>query len=336
MSGTLSVEKINSKINGTNTRSIIHFTKHTIHHGFDDLDIDIKLKSKTDPQTTIYVVVYGVKGYVNNVSVHLWDRLYYYDNDSVQYEAPINMNGKDITGVNKIVTDDLDLNRQIDMKSNRIIGVGDGTSNNDAINVKQLNESKTIINNNNKNINLIFDILFKNDEILLINELYFSDSIEQYSKTKHVFDTTGNNEGDFTFYYVFQHNTSTNDEMSIQIMYLGGNNPIYINVNKTRVKIEQTSERNVSFNIPNTSFRKQVWFWIWAKDRNVHIIFSGFSAPINFGIILSELYENINAIRADINPFTKKRGLMTKNIYDNNSEAYQKTKVFERSRGTII
>ena len=141
MSGTLSVEKINSKINGTNTRSIIHFTKHTIHHGFDDLDIDIKLKSKTDPQTTIYVVVYGVKGYVNNVSVHLWDRLYYYDNDSVQYEAPINMNGKDITGVNKIVTDDLDLNRQIDMKSNRIIGVGDGTSNNDAINVKQLNES---------------------------------------------------------------------------------------------------------------------------------------------------------------------------------------------------
>ena len=183
MSGTLSVEKINSKINGTNTRSIIHFTKHTIHHGFDDLDIDIKLKSKTDPQTTIYVVVYGVKGYVNNVSVHLWDRLYYYDNDSVQYEAPINMNGKDITGVNKIVTDDLDLNRQIDMKSNRIIGVGDGTSNNDAINVKQLNESKTIINNNNKNINLIFDILFKNDEILLIKELYFSDSIEQYSKT---------------------------------------------------------------------------------------------------------------------------------------------------------
>ena len=226
MSGTLSVEKINSKINRTNTRSIIHFTKHTIHHGFDDLDIDIKLKSKTDPQTTIYVVVYGVKGYVNNVSVHLWDRLYYYDNDSVQYEAPINMNGKDITGVNKIVTDDLDVNSQIDMKSNRIIGVGDGTSNNDAINVKQLNESKTIINNNNKNINLIFDILFKNDEILLIKELYFSDSIEQYSKTKHVFDTTGNNEGDFTFYYVFQHNTSTNDEMSIQIMYLGGNNPI--------------------------------------------------------------------------------------------------------------
>ena len=41
LSGTLSVEKIDSKINGTNTQSIIHFTKHTIHHDFDDLDIDI-------------------------------------------------------------------------------------------------------------------------------------------------------------------------------------------------------------------------------------------------------------------------------------------------------
>ena len=90
-SGTISVEKINSTINGTNTRSIIHFTKHTIHSGFDDLDIDIKLKNKSDPQTTIYVVVYGVKGYANNVSVNLWDRFYYYDNNSVKYEVPIDM-----------------------------------------------------------------------------------------------------------------------------------------------------------------------------------------------------------------------------------------------------
>ena len=98
-SGTLVVGKINSKIYGTNTRSIIHFTKYTISPGFDDLDIDIKLKGKTDPQTTINVVVYGVKGQVNNVSVNLWDRFYYYDNDSVKYEAPIDMNGNKITGV---------------------------------------------------------------------------------------------------------------------------------------------------------------------------------------------------------------------------------------------
>ena len=46
-----------------------------------------------------------MEGQVNDVSVSLWDRLYYYDNASVKYEEPINMNGKDITDVNKIVTD---------------------------------------------------------------------------------------------------------------------------------------------------------------------------------------------------------------------------------------
>ena len=137
-SGTLVVGKINSKIDGTKTRSIIHFTKYTISPGFDDLDIDIKLKGKTDPQTTINVVVYGVKGQVNNVSVNLWDRFYYYDNTSIKFELPVDMNQKDITGVNKITTKNLDVNSQIDMKGNKIIGVGDGTSNNDAVNKIQL------------------------------------------------------------------------------------------------------------------------------------------------------------------------------------------------------
>ena len=98
-SGTLKVENINSKIDGTHTRSIIHFVKYSLSSGFDDLDIDIKLKGKTDPQTTIYVVVYGVKGRINNVPVNLWDRFYFYDNTSLKYEVPINMNNKDITGI---------------------------------------------------------------------------------------------------------------------------------------------------------------------------------------------------------------------------------------------
>ena len=52
---------------------------------------------KTDPQTTIYVVVYGVEGQVNDASVNLWDRLYYCDNASVKYEASIDIYRRDIT-----------------------------------------------------------------------------------------------------------------------------------------------------------------------------------------------------------------------------------------------
>lgn len=101
LSGTLSVSKINSKINGTNTRSIIQFSKNVINPSFDDLDIDIKLKSKTNPQTTIYVVVYGVVGTQNDVEPLVWDRLFYYDNDEahIKCEAPIDMKNKKITGI---------------------------------------------------------------------------------------------------------------------------------------------------------------------------------------------------------------------------------------------
>ena len=114
-SGTLTVGKINSKITGTNTRSIIHFTKNYISSGFDDLDLDIKLKGKTDPKTTIYVVVYGVKGTVNDVDAKIWDRFYYYDGSNLDFEIPIDMN------------------------NNKIIGLADGTDDKHAVNKQQVN-----------------------------------------------------------------------------------------------------------------------------------------------------------------------------------------------------
>ena len=171
-SGTLVVGKINSKINGTKTRSIINFTKYTISSGFDDLDIDIKLKGKTDPQTTINVVVYGVKGQVNNVSVNLWDRFYYYDNTSIKFELPVDMNQKDITGVNKITTKNLDVHSQIDMKGNKIIGVGDGASNNDAVNKIQLDAKFATVNNKVTQINnSLNDILTQLTYFLFTDQL---------------------------------------------------------------------------------------------------------------------------------------------------------------------
>ena len=91
-SGSLSVIKTTSKINGTNTRSVIQFRKNIIHPSFDDLDIDIQLKSKNDPQTVIYVIVYGVIGIHSDVPILVWDRLYYFDNDVINYETDIDMN----------------------------------------------------------------------------------------------------------------------------------------------------------------------------------------------------------------------------------------------------
>ena len=181
-SGTLTVGKINSRIDGTKTRSIIHFTKYTFSSGFDDLDIDIKLKGKTDPQTTIYIVVYGVKGQVNNVSVNLWDRFYYYDNDNdfVKYEASIDMNKKDITDVNKITTGDLDVNGQADIKGNKIIGVGNGIANSDAVNNSQLDAVETQVKSQVTTVNN--KVTQNKDDIATINRFggyyYFTDQLK--------------------------------------------------------------------------------------------------------------------------------------------------------------
>ena len=347
VSGTLSVGKINSRIDGTNTRSIIHFAKHTIHHGFDDLDIDIKLKSKTDPRTTIHVVVYGVKGYVNNVSVNLWDRLYYYDNDSIEYEVQIKMNGKDIIDVNKITTKYLDGNDNIDMKNRQIKNVGDGNENADAVNIKQLNESESITTNyvnseiENKNIsvnnkiNIILDsILFKQETIEFIQNLYFPDHrVEHLSGEYYVFKPIGgNDEGEITLYYVFQHNSSTNNKMTIAIFYLGMMNPLNFYVNKSKVII-RGHNIHTTFNIPNICLGKQVWFWIWIHNSYLNVVFSGLS-PKKFSYITER--NNLSAVRFyDTNLFPQKRGLITKNIYDSKSEVYLKIKKIEDSEGTI-
>ena len=66
----------------------------------------------------------------------------------------------------------------------------------------------------------------------------------------------------------------------------------------------------------------------------MNIIFSGISAPINVGNAFAGT--TIGRVNVEDNPFTKKKGLITKNIHDNSSEAYQRVKEFEESEGTII
>ena len=68
----------------------------------------------------------------------------------------------------------------------------------------------------------------------------------------------------------------------------------------------------------------------------MNIIFSGISAPINVGNVIIHPNDTVLGLDVDDNPFTKKRGLMTKNIYDNSSETYQRVKEFERTQGTIL
>lgn len=83
---------------------------------------------------------------------------------------------------------------------------------------------------------------------------------------------------------------------------------------------------------------KGFWFWIVIRDKTIEIIFSGITTPISvthpcFGNLNDDLFKISNISDT---PFTIKRGLVTKNLHDTNSKAYQDIRQFERSQGKII
>ena len=350
VSETLNVSRNNTNTFSDHSRTIINFHKYG-NIGIIDLDIDLTLKYKSgetyDVETGIFVVVYGVSGHQNDVDSRIWDRFYYIRNKIVYFEASINMG-----------------NRQIK-------GLLDGNENSDAVNVKQLNETEdnmvkyvdreivkvnseiakeivkvnteiakenSAINENENLIELIVKYILSNDsKISLIKDLYFSDNVEGRTPNTYAFVPSRDNGGNFTFYYVFQHSATTNSEMSIAFTY-NLRSPEYIHIDKSKVVIsgnpliDEPSLR--TFNIPNNSLGKQVWFWIWVKDADINIIFSGISSPIIINIFGDT--KGLVRVNVDDNPFIKKRGLITKNVLDNNSTAFENLKEFERSQGTII
>ena len=339
VSETLNVSRNNTNTFTDHSRTIVNFHKYG-NLGIIDLDIDLTLKYKSgetyDAETNIFVIVYGVSGHQNDVDSRIWDRFYYIRNKIVYFEAPIDMG-----------------NRQLK-------GLLDGNENSDAVNVKQLNETEDnvvkyvdgeiakvnseiakenpTINENKNVIELIVKYILSNDsKVSLIKDLYFSDSNEGRTPNTYAFVTTGDNTGDFTFYYVFQHSAITNNVMAVHFD-IKNTRGVFIFVDKSKVvisrnpTIDEPSLR--SFNIPNNSLGKQVLFWIWVKGTVMNIIFSGISAPINVGNAFVDT--TIRRVNVEDNPFTKKRGLITKNIYDNTSQAYQLIKEFEKSEGTII
>ena len=138
-SGTLTVSRTNTNTFGDHSRSIINFHKYIFSSGYEDLDIDIALKNKAgesyDPNTTIYVIVYGVTGHQNEVSTLVWDSAFALENKALKLKANIDMNEHDIINI-----DNLSFKSTLDMGGKEIKNVGDGIENGDAANIKQLND----------------------------------------------------------------------------------------------------------------------------------------------------------------------------------------------------
>ena len=137
VSAVETVSKVTTNVFNHHTRSIIHLHKYN-NVAPNRLMIDMVLKNKAGVsyanKLTIFVIVYGVSGYVNNVNTSVWDRLFEVINNVIKVESTIDMNKHDIKNV-----DNLSMNKLIDMNNRQIKDLGDGNENGDAVNVKQLN-----------------------------------------------------------------------------------------------------------------------------------------------------------------------------------------------------
>ena len=350
-SGTLQVNKINTKISSDHTRSVINFYKDQILPSDDELDIDIALKNKTgqsyDSDTQIFVVVYGVYGTQNDVDIQVWDRYFYIDDKKIYFEAPIDMVDKDIENVNN-----LSINNELNMNNKQIKNLGDGIENSDGVNVKQLNDLKTnvtsefgkvnpVLKNNSDLIKLIYRNLIRNDsKLLLIKELYFSDSVQGRTQNNYSYQTNGDNKGEVTFYLTFVHKATTSDSMIITIHWFGGIPSIYIFISKDRLVVSKNLLINESslksYNIPSYFKGKYLYLWIRIQNNVIKINFSGSKTISATHPNIQNMDENLSIIYVSDSPFTIQRGLITKNNYNQNSDAYKDIREYEISKGTFI
>ena len=355
LSGTLSVSKINTKLSSDHTRSVINFYKAMIHHSDDELDIDIVLKNKVgqsyEADTQIYVVVYGVAGTQNDVDTRLWDRYFYVDDKKIHFEAPIDMVDNDIENVNN-----LSINNELNMNNKQIKNLGDGNENSDGVNVKQLNGMETnitnyvtgefgkvnpVLKNNSDLIKFIYRNLIRNDsKLLLIKELYFPDSVQGRTQNNYSYQTNGDNKGDVTFYLTFVHKATTSDSMIITIHWFGGIPSIYIFISKDRVVVSKNLLINESslksYNIPSYFKGKYLYLWIRIQNNVIKINFSGSKTISATHPNIQNKDENLSIIYVSDSPFTIQRGLITKNNYNQNSDAYKDIREYEISEGTFI
>ena len=358
-SGTLQVNNINTEISSNHTRSVINFYKDQILPSDDELDIDIALKNKSgqsyDLETNIFVVVYGVYGTQNDVDVQVWDRVYYIENKKINFGLPVDMVNKDIENVNNLW-----INNKFNMNNTQIKNLGDGNENSDAVNVKQLNEMETnitnyvkgefgkvnpVLKNNSDLIKLIYRNLIRNDsKLFLIQELYFRDSIEVRTQNNYTYQTNGDNKGDVTFYLAYVHKATTSDNMMIALhwdLVSPPIKPISIFVSKDKVVASRNPLINEpslkSYNIPSYYQGKQLYLWITIQADLIVINFSGTRAiTVTHRIIQFNRATNLRRIDVSDSPFTIQRGLITKNIYNINSDAYKDVREYEISEGTFV
>ncbi|KAL9969535.1 hypothetical protein ACROYT_G021759 [Oculina patagonica] len=111
------IDKLTTRVYDGYSRTIAQINKYQQHpNNYLYVDIVLKMKSGNAyvPKLQTYIVIYGIKSYQSNVDPRIYDQLYYVENDRIAFNA------------------------SIDMKTQAIHGIAEGTTDDQAVNYKQL------------------------------------------------------------------------------------------------------------------------------------------------------------------------------------------------------
>ena len=190
-------------------------------------------------------------------------------------------------------------------------------------------------------VKFIYRNLIRNDsKLFLIKELYFPDSVQGRTQNNYTYQTNDDNKGDATFYLTFQHKATTSDSMIITLHWEGGIPSIHILISKDRVVVSKNLLINEpslkSYNILSYFKGKYLYLWIRIQNNVIKINFSGSRTISTTHPNIQNKDENLSIIYVSDSPFTIQRGLITKNIYNQNSDAFEDVREYEISEGTFI
>ena len=205
ISAVETVSKVTTNVFNNHTRSIIHLHKYN-NVAPNRLMIDMVLKNKAGisyaNELTIFVIVYGVSGYVNNVHTSVWDRLFEVTNNSIKFEATIDTDNKQIKNLADPITgtDALNLNSgnrkylkvdgtnqmkdNLDMDNQQINNLADSAHGSDAVNVTQLINMTTTTNTEISKVNTNLQNSISNLEKQINNHI--NNAIAEYGYVNYL------------------------------------------------------------------------------------------------------------------------------------------------------
>ena len=128
--------------------------------------------------------------------------------------------------------------------------------------------------------------------------------------------------------------------MIIALHWEGIIHNIYIFVSKDKLVVSENpliDEPSLkTYNIASYYRGKYLYLWITIQNEIIKINFSGSRAISVTHPNLEIMDANLQRISVTDSPFTIQSGLITKNIYDQNSDAYKDVQEYEISIGTFV